>query len=222
MPPPAYFGIESNAFNTVIDLLIVFGGVLYVSLLYWTYADARRRIVDPMLIGCATAASLFPFVGTLVYIILRPPEYLEDVRERELETQAAEARLYGSEHGLCPHCDYPIERDFIRCPSCLRKLKERCVSCAKPLDRAWTICPYCETDVPPEATARRRAGRSRRGSAADSPGESEELTVAASEERRAAAAPEPAARRSELGSGGAGRAPVGRTSPSAGRSEDLI
>jgi hypothetical protein len=222
MPPLAYFGIESNAFNTVIDLLIVFGGVLYLSLLYWTYADARRRIVDPMLIGCATAASLFPFVGTLVYIILRPPEYLEDVRERELETQAAEARLYGGEHGLCPHCDYPIEREFIRCPSCLRKLKERCVSCSKPLDRAWTICPYCETDVPPETAPRRRAGRSRRGSAADSPVEGEELTVAASEERRAAAAPEPATARSELGSGGPARAPLGRSRPGAGRSEDLI
>ena len=78
-----------------------------------------------MLVGCATAASLFPFVGTIVYMILRPPEYLEDVRERELEMQAAEARLTSSTT-LCPHCDYPVERDFLRCPSCLRKLKERC------------------------------------------------------------------------------------------------
>ena len=59
-----------------------------------------------MLIGCATAASLFPFVGTIVYMILRPPEYLEDVRERELEMQAAEARLHALEQTLCPHCDY--------------------------------------------------------------------------------------------------------------------
>jgi Double zinc ribbon len=164
MPPLAYFGIESNAFNLVIDLLIVFGVVLYLALIYWTYADARRRIVDPMLIGCATAASLFPFVGTLVYIILRPPEYIEDVRERELETQAAEARLHQLDYALCSHCDYPIERDFIRCPSCLRKLKERCVSCAKPLDRAWTICPYCETEVA-DALPRRRTRR--RASAAE-------------------------------------------------------
>jgi Double zinc ribbon len=154
----AYFGIESNAFNLVIDLLVLFVVVLYLALIYWTYADARRRILDPMLIGCATAASLFPFVGTIVYMILRPPEYLEDVRERELETQAAEARLHQLDYGLCPHCDYPIERDFVRCPSCLRKLKERCTSCAKPLDRAWTICPYCETEVP-DATPRRRTRR---------------------------------------------------------------
>jgi len=160
MLPLAYFGIESNAFNLVIDLLILFAAVLYLSLIYWTYADGRRRIEDPMLIGFATAASLFPFVGTLIYLILRPPEYLEDVRERELETQAAEARLHQLDYGLCPHCDYRIERDFVRCPSCLRKLKERCVNCSKPLDRAWTICPYCETEVPDLAPRRRTRRRS--------------------------------------------------------------
>ncbi|MEA2201966.1 MAG: hypothetical protein QOI89_2562 [Solirubrobacteraceae bacterium] len=159
MPPLAYFGIESSGLNLVVDLLILFVVVLYLALIYWTYADARRRIVDPMLIGCATAASLFPFVGTMVYMILRPPEYLEDVRERELEMHAVEARLHLLDQSLCPHCDYRIERDFLRCPSCLRKLKERCASCSRPLDQAWTICPYCEADVAglePSRTRRRR------------------------------------------------------------------
>ena len=166
MPLLAYFGIESSGLNLVIDLLILFAVVLYLSLIYWTYADARRRILDPMLVGCSTAASLFPFVGTIVYIILRPPEYLEDVRERELETQAAEARLHELDNGLCPYCDYRIERDFVRCPSCLRKLKERCVSCSRPLDQAWTICPYCETEVPGLTTSRR--SRRRRGAGVES------------------------------------------------------
>jgi len=136
--------------------------VIWIALVYYTFADARRRITDPMLVGCATVAALFPFVGTIVYMILRPPEYLEDVHERELEVQAAEARLHDFDHSLCPHCDYRIERDFVRCPSCLRKLKERCVNCSRPLDRAWTICPYCEADVPgltaPRARRRRSGG----------------------------------------------------------------
>ncbi len=159
MLPLAIFGIESSGLSLAIDLLLLFLVVLYLALIYWTYDDARRRIVDPMLVGCSTAASLFPFVGTLVYIVLRPPEYLEDVRERELEMQAAEARLYELEHSLCPHCDYRIERDFVRCPSCLHKLKERCVSCAKPLEQSWTVCPYCETEVPGATTSRRARRR---------------------------------------------------------------
>jgi hypothetical protein len=159
MPPLAYFGIESSGLSLAVDLLILFVAVFYLSLIYWTYTDARRRILDPMLVACATAASVFPFVGTIVYMILRPPEYLEDVHERELEMRAAEARLHQLDQSLCPHCDYRVEHDFVRCPSCLRKLKERCVSCSRPLDQTWTICPYCEADVPglaPPARQRRR------------------------------------------------------------------
>jgi hypothetical protein len=169
----AYFGIESSGLNLAVDLLILFVVVLYLSLIYWTYADARRRIADPMLVACATAASFFPFVGTIIYMILRPPEYLEDVRERELETQAAEARLHQLDQTLCPHCSYRVERDFIRCPSCLRKLKERCSSCSRPLDQAWTICPYCEADVPGLSKPR---SRRRRAAAAAAPALDSELS----------------------------------------------
>lgn len=165
MPPTtfAYFGINSSTLNLVIDLLIVFAVVVYLALIYWTWADARRRIADPMLVACATAAAIFPFVGPIVYTMLRPPEYLEDVRERELEMQAAEARLAQLDWSLCPHCDYRIEREFVRCPSCLAKLKERCLGCSRPLDPEWTICPYCEAEAPaaPEPPSRVRRRRSR-------------------------------------------------------------
>jgi hypothetical protein len=153
---PAYFGINSSGVNLAIKLVVLFLILVWLALVYWTYADARRRIADPVLVGCSVVCSLFPFVGTIVYMILRPPEYLEDVRERELEMQASEAQLYALNYQLCPHCDYPTERDFLRCPSCLRKLKERCVSCSRPLDPAWTICPYCETEVAGAVPRRRR------------------------------------------------------------------
>jgi hypothetical protein len=113
-----------------------------------------------MLVACATAASLFPFVGTIVYLIVRPPEFVDDVRLRELEMTAAEARLASLDYQLCPHCDYEIKADYLRCPSCMRKLKERCYSCGKPVDPAWKLCPYCEAEMetppPPQATRRRR------------------------------------------------------------------
>ncbi len=161
MPPLAYFGIESSGFSLAVNLLLLFLAVLYFSLIYWTYQDARRRIVDPVMVGLATFVACFPFLGPIIYMILRPPEYLEDVRERELELETAEARLAQVHRGQCPYCDYRIERDFVRCPSCLRKLKERCSNCSRPLDQAWTICPYCEADVPGVSSPRvrrRRAG----------------------------------------------------------------
>ncbi len=157
------FGIKNNTISLVVDLVILFLVVIWLALVYWTYADARRRIGDPMLIGCATAASLFPFVGTIVYMIVRPPEYLDDVRERELEMQAAEARLAEVGYHLCPHCDYEVEKDFLRCPNCMRKLKDPCKTCGRPLDPAWKICPFCEAEIGAVPTAPRRARRRREG-----------------------------------------------------------
>jgi Double zinc ribbon len=157
----AIFGIHNSGLNLAVNLVILFLVVLWLSLLYWTFADARRRIADPLLVACATAASLFPFLGTVVYMIVRPPEYLDDVRERELEMQAAEARLHQAGFHLCPHCDYEVEKDFLRCPNCLRKLKDPCRNCGKPLDPLWRVCPYCETEVESTATAPRRSRRRR-------------------------------------------------------------
>jgi hypothetical protein len=161
MLAPAVFGIHNSSVNLAANLVLLFLVVVWLALVYWTFADARRRIGDPMLIACATAASLFPFVGTIIYMIVRPPEYLDDVRERELEIQAAEARLSELGYHLCPHCDYEVEKDFLRCPSCMRKLKDPCITCGKPLDPSWKICPFCEAELGDAAPAPRRTRRSR-------------------------------------------------------------
>ena len=154
----AIFEIKNSSLNTAASVALLILGVLYLALIFWTFADARRRIDDPLLVICATLASFFPFVGTIVYLIVRPPEYLDDVRLRELEMTAAEARLANLDYQLCPHCDYEIKSDYLRCPSCMRKLKERCYSCTKPIDPAWRICPFCEaeTNAPTPSTTRRR------------------------------------------------------------------
>ena len=167
--PIAIFGITNDTLNLFVSLLLLFFVAVYVALIYWTYSDARRRMEDPMLVGCATAASLFPFIGTIVYMIVRPPEYIEDVRERELEIAAAEARLHETGVLACPYCNFEIEKSFLRCPSCLRRLKEACNTCGKPLDPTWKLCPYCESELGSAPPPRRR--RPPDGAAARPPGE---------------------------------------------------
>src|SRR6187200_1144550 len=97
----ALFGIQNDGLNLAVNLLVFFLVVIWIALVYWTYADASRRLDDPLLIGCATVASLFPFIGTIVYTIVRPPDYLEDVEERELEMKAAQVRLTVLESKTC-------------------------------------------------------------------------------------------------------------------------
>jgi Double zinc ribbon len=159
MGPVALFGITNDGLNLAVSLLLLSLIAIWVALVVWTYFDASRRIDDPMLVVCATAASLFPFIGTIIYMIVRPPEYLADARERDLEILAAEARLaqVGEQH--CPYCDFDVEKSFLRCPSCLRRLKEPCQTCGKPLDPRWKICPYCESEIGQPAAQPRRARR---------------------------------------------------------------
>jgi hypothetical protein len=162
----ALFGITNEGLNLFVNLLILFLVVVWMALIAWTYFDAKRRIRDPVLVACATGASLFPYVGTVVYSILRPPEFLEDARERGLEIRAAELRVRQLEEQSCPNCGYPIERTYLRCPTCRARVKDPCESCEKPIDPRWTICPYCETPsrraAPP---APRRAERPARAAA---------------------------------------------------------
>jgi uncharacterized Zn finger protein (UPF0148 family) len=165
--PLALFGLDGG-FGLAVNLLVLFLIVVYLALIWWTYLDARRRIEDPVLIACATAASVFPYLGTIVYTILRPPEFLEDREERELELRAAELELRQRIENSCPHCEYPIERSYLRCPNCERRLRNPCRKCHKPLDPKWGICPYCETEVRKERPARepRRTDRQRTARAA--------------------------------------------------------
>jgi hypothetical protein len=156
MTPVAIFGITDNTLNLVVQLLVLFLVVIWLATVYWTFADARRRIEDPMLVACATIAALFPFVGTIVYMIVRPPEYIDDARERELEIAAAEARIEELRRNSCPHCDFEVEKSFLRCPSCLRRLKDPCGNCGRPLDPRWKICPFCEAEVGHQQSTRVR------------------------------------------------------------------
>ncbi len=92
--PIALFGIDNSGIGVAANLLVIFLVALWLALVFWTYADARRRLTDSVLIGSATIAALiFPFAGSLVYAIVRPPETLDDAYERELDVRAAELRV---------------------------------------------------------------------------------------------------------------------------------
>jgi len=153
----ATFGISNNGLNLVVNLLILMLVVVWLALIVFTYLDAKRRIKDPFLVGCATLASFIPYIGTAVYAIVRPPEFLEDAHERELEIRAAELRVRQLTERACPKCGFPAENDYLRCPECQARLKRPCPNCEKPVDPGWALCPYCETALGQRERPRRKA-----------------------------------------------------------------
>ena len=169
--PLAIFGIDGGALDLVVNLLVLFLIVVYLALIYWTTstpgAGSRTR-----LIACATAASVFPYLGTVVYTILRPPEFLEDREERELELRAAEPELRQRIEQSCPHCEYPIERNYLRCPNCERRLREPVPEVPQTTGSALGDLPLLRNRGPqaaPRARHTPRAGSSRPRPASDPP-----------------------------------------------------
>ena len=148
------------------------------------------------------AGSLFPFIGTVVYTILRPPEFLEDARERELEIQAAELRVRQLTELSCPHCEHPIERTYLRCPDCQRRLKDPCRVLRQARRPPLVALPLLRDAAAPRAAAPPPAGAARRRAAgrARAPPERERTSAEPAREgarrRRARAAarrPQPSA-----------------------------
>ena len=127
--------------------------VLWLATAYWVFKDARRRIGDPWLVGLATLVGLVPpFLGPIIYLFFRPPEYIQDVHERELEIKAMEERLAELDR-RCPVCRARVDASYLVCPVCTTRLKQACPSCGQPLESLWQVCPYCATEIPPALPA---------------------------------------------------------------------
>ena len=198
MVTTAIFGIDSNGLNLVVSLFILGLVAVWLALIVYTYLDAKRRISDSFLVGCATLASFIPYLGTAVYAIVRPPEFLEDAHERELEIKAAELRVRQLTELSCPNCEAPIEKSYLRCPQCQRRLKDPCPSCGKPVDPRWALCPFCETALGDEERRVRRKPKRRKPSSAPPPAEpSPEAAPTQKDAERRAARKEPSQKRPE-------------------------
>ena len=116
--------------------------VLWLLVVYWTFIDADR-LGTPRFFW-ASVALIFPFIGTLIYVIVRPPEYLLDSRERELDLAVLE-REFGRRADLCPNCCSVVEKEYLLCPECGWDLKKPCENRRRVLRLDWDTCLYCAT-----------------------------------------------------------------------------
>ena len=109
---------SSGTWFVIRNLALFFAVVFWLALAYWVYKDARRRIEDPWLVAMSTVLGLVPpFLGVLIYMLFRPPEYLDDVRERELEIKSMEERLARRDL-FCPVCRAEVDSTYLVCPVC--------------------------------------------------------------------------------------------------------
>jgi RNA polymerase subunit RPABC4/transcription elongation factor Spt4 len=121
-----------------------FGLALWLSTLTWVFRDIRARTRDifAMLLALLLVL-LLPFAGLILYLLLRPRETLAEQYERALEEEALLQDI--EERSVCPSCHTPVTADFMLCPNCATRLKNRCTNCERLLNVEWNVCPYCGT-----------------------------------------------------------------------------
>ena len=115
---------------------------LYFATIVWTYRDiiSRTRDVFTIALGLAIVI-LIPFMGVLLYLVLRPRETLSEAYERALEEEYLLQDIEDSE--VCPSCKRRIQSEYLYCPHCRTKLRDECDNCGRPISVRWAACPYC-------------------------------------------------------------------------------
>jgi hypothetical protein len=128
-----------------LTILFAYLVALWLAAIFWTFQDIRSRSSSAALQFFATLLVIvFNFPGLLVYIIMRPQKTLAELYAESLEEEALLNSL--NDLGLCPSCRQPIEAEFLFCPWCQTRLRQRCLRCERPILITWKLCPYCGAD----------------------------------------------------------------------------
>lgn len=143
----------SNALGTVLQVLVATCGAFllafWLAMVIWTWRDIRARSRDIFAAVLAVVlVAIFPVIGLLLYILLRPKETLAEAYDRALEEEALLRSM--EEQLVCPGCQRAVDKRWRFCAYCHTALKKDCAHCGELLELGWSLCPYCgnDADVP--------------------------------------------------------------------------
>jgi RNA polymerase subunit RPABC4/transcription elongation factor Spt4 len=151
-------GLAGNAFgaffSSAIVQLFVTSAILYLFVVwlaaaFWAFRDMHERSENPVLPYVAAGLIILctPFLfllGVVVYRVIRPPERLGEVYERNLAEEALLAEVEAIK--TCRNCDRRVNAEWIICPWCRTRLNRVCPNCSKLVGLDWTICAWCGKD----------------------------------------------------------------------------
>jgi RNA polymerase subunit RPABC4/transcription elongation factor Spt4 len=131
--------------------------LLWIAAAYWAFRDMRDRTENPLLPFLATGLIILflPFLfplGIVVYRVVRPPERLGDVYERNLAEEALLAEVEAIK--TCRMCDRRVDAEWIICPWCRQRLKRVCPNCERLVGLDWSLCAWCGKDFERPAVER--------------------------------------------------------------------
>lgn len=135
-----------NTLGTIAGIIVAALGAFlfafWIAMGIWTFHDIRQRTRDWLVIILAVALVLiFPLIGLLLYLMIRPKATLADVYDRALEEEALLRELEQTQ--ACHSCGVPVKDVWVYCPNCHNQLQHTCPSCGNLARNEWEICVFC-------------------------------------------------------------------------------
>jgi RNA polymerase subunit RPABC4/transcription elongation factor Spt4 len=128
--------LTSPLFATAVKFFFLFLFAFHFSIAIWVARDVSSRSHNLLLqIFFVTLTVLLPFLGLVIYLLLRPAATLsEKIFDHFLHWQ-----------DFCSFCGMKVEKDFEFCPSCGQNLTQKCTSkkCGKEFSGNFLFCPFC-------------------------------------------------------------------------------
>lgn len=135
-----------NTLGTIAGIVVAALGAFlfafWIAMGIWTFHDIRQRTRDWLVIILAVALVLvFPLIGLILYLMIRPKATLADVYDRALEEEALLRELEQTQ--ACHNCGVPVKDVWVYCPNCHNQLQHSCPNCGNLVRNEWEICVFC-------------------------------------------------------------------------------
>lgn len=145
----------SNTIATLIGIFVALLGAFlfafWIAMGIWTFNDIRSRTRDWLAIVLASLLVLvFPLLGLVLYMMIRPRETLADVFDRALEEESLLRELESTLS--CHRCGMPVRDNWNFCSNCHSQLRYACSNCGKAMRDEWDICVNCGADQTEQET----------------------------------------------------------------------
>lgn len=133
---------DSPTFDFVKIGVLSYLGLLWLSIIIWVTRDSIHRSKSLIFQTFSILINiLIPFLGVLLYLIIRPSKTSSELYYEELEHQLLDSSEPSSE--CCQKCGTGLAADFVFCPNCGEVAKIKCEQCAKLFSSSYSVCPYC-------------------------------------------------------------------------------
>jgi len=139
---PEFVNTIATIAGMIVAILGAFLFAFWIAMGIWAFNDIRSRSRDWLAIVLAVVLVLvFPIIGWILYMMIRPKATLAEVYDRALEEETLLREL--EETLTCQTCGIPVKDNWVYCPNCHNQLQHSCTTCGTLARNEWDICVNC-------------------------------------------------------------------------------